>query len=129
MTFELVLGVLGLAASAVQMVPLFSTGTPRKLKVVAIFSGVVILGLTAEALWERLTFENKVQALKGDILDHVTRTVSFEDLLGALYYPEYGVLEVAVDGLVTENRMQQRKVSAITESGERVTLRVFEPKR
>jgi hypothetical protein len=129
MTLELILAVLGLAASAAQLVPLFSAGTSLKLRIVAVFSVILILGLTTVAVWDGIVFRKKVEALRGNVMKHVTRTVSFEDLLGELYYPEYAVLERAVDGLVSEERLQQRKIWATTDSGEKVTLRVFEPKR
>src|SRR5258707_81904 len=120
MTDEAILGVIGAAVSIAQFVPLLSNQTPKKGKIIAALTiAAVILG---GALWyrEQWIYDRIVQRTKHEVIRSLAKPKTFEQLLEDLYYPSYGTLEDAIDQMIEERTLEQRRIIVVSRPGDTV---------
>lgn len=125
MTDEVILGVIGTAVSLAQIVPLLSNETPRRGRIVAVLT--VALVFMGGALWyrEQWQYARLVEHTKDQVTEALNAPKTFDQLLADLYYPAYGALEDAIDQMIEEKRLEQRRILATSRTGDTIEVRVY----
>jgi hypothetical protein len=124
MTDEAILGVIGAAISIAQLVSLLSEQTPKRGKIVAWLTiAIVVLG---GAIWykQEWQYDQLVQRTKREVLGSLAKPKTFDQLLDDLYYPSYSTLEDAIDQMIEERTIEQRRLFAVSK-GDTLEVRVY----
>lgn len=125
MSDEAVLGIISAAVAIAQCVPLFSKGTPQRGKIAAVLSILLVGGGTAYWYRNSLEYQRAVEETKHQVLRALASPKTFDQLLADLYYPTYGSLSDAIDEMVLDNTVEQRRINVVSNTGDTLDVRIY----
>lgn len=122
------LTIISLALAIATLVPILSiTSRPRFWVVmVGALSLVVLIGVYRT--YEMYAREKEVIALKGSILDLLSkneRGMTFDQINDNLYYPNYQTVNIAIDELVDEDWVLNEKKTLVDGDGAQYVIRKY----
>lgn len=124
---EKILTVLGLAIAIGGFVHVL-TPSPRRTRIALLTVCVALAALSGWLAIDHWRERSRVDATKEQIMQLVAgnNPRTFDQILDGLYYPDYAAAEQALDELVAEHLISQRKLTVTSkESGNEFVVRVY----
>lgn len=118
--------VLGLALGLASLVPAFATRERRK-KIILVAIGTTLVGIFAYQLYDYVSRQRRIDALRDEITERIVAagSVTFEQLLEELYYPDFAAANEAIDALVQEGRLRHEVMDVQSASGKEYKVRIY----
>jgi hypothetical protein len=123
---DTILAIIGLALGLASLVPAF-TSTGHRKKIVFIAVGVSLVGIFSFQLYDVFAHRRHVEELKEEITQRLlaSGSMSFEQLLTDLYYPDFATANDAIDALVREGRTKHEVIDVQSASGVHYKVRIY----
>ena len=123
---DTILAIIGLALGLASLVPAFASSGSKK-KIVYVAVGVSLIGIFAFQLYDVFSRQKQIGALKKEITQRLifSRSMTFEQLLSDLYYPDFSAANDAIDALVQEGKVKHEVMDVQSASGTHYKVRIY----
>lgn len=123
---DTILAIIGVSLGLASLVPAFASRGHKK-KIVFVAVGVSLIGIFAFQLYDVFSRQKQVEALKDEIIQRLvaSRSMTFEQLLTDLYYPDFSAANDAIDALVRERKVKHEVMDVQSANGKHYKVRVY----